>query len=272
MDILILSNKNDWFADNLDLQLKKRGINSVIVYAEQLVLAKSWSQTISSEGNCTTEIVLQNGTIINNNDVNCVYNRIRFLEMFHFINATDRNYADLEMLALYVSFLKSMDSKMLEPIQNKDLIIEETNLLYYYTVAAQCGIDVLNYHFTTAPKWQNISSNTALNPTRKNQHTFYKKSNYLVWQNQPLISFQPYQKLLNIIVIGGQFQEPLLNSLSEPICKFSKKINKVFFEMQMVLSNGEFKLMGVNDFPITTSNEALIKFADHIIKYKLQVA
>src|SRR5688500_10190830 len=108
MSICILCNQNDQVAQALFLHLKKGNLPVQLVTAEDLIFASSWNHEISREGKCHTEIILQNGTHIHSGEIRCVFNRISFMQMPHFLNMADRNYAEMEMFALFISFLKSI--------------------------------------------------------------------------------------------------------------------------------------------------------------------
>src|ERR1044072_3099721 len=130
MSICILCNQNDQVAQALFLHLQNSHAPVYLVTAEDLIFATSWKHEISEEGKCHTEIILQNGTHIHSGRLRAVFNRIRFMQMPHFLDVTDRSYAEMEMFALFVSFLKSIEHVLFEPLQRDSLLPEEENVLF----------------------------------------------------------------------------------------------------------------------------------------------
>lgn len=268
IETLILCHVNDGLSLALHEQLQCLGIDSHLVMAHELASAHSWKQTITPDGKCFTEIILRNGQIINSENLKSVYNRIRQIEMLHFLNPADRAYANMEMFALYVSFLKNIESVMIEPIQTSQLTLDEPNMLYYFKAAADSGLQVLDYLFTTSPKWQNEKGFTVFNPLKKHKQSFYRKSAHLVWQNEPLISFQPHQEIYKIIVVAGIAQSNQLKNLEQPIKQFAKRTGKILLELQIAATESGYRLYHVNDFPITATTETITALATCMIKKK----
>jgi hypothetical protein len=269
-ETLILSYRNDRLSIALHKQLQSLAIDSKLVMAHDLALASSWLQTITPNGQCFTEIILRNGLVINSNNLKSVYNRIKHIEMAHFSNPTDQVYANMEMFALYISFLKNIENAMIEPLQASQLILEEPNMLYYFKTAAAAGLNVLDYLFTTSPKWQRATGLTVFNPIKTHKQPFYRKSAHLVWQNEPIISFQPYKKIYKVIVVAGTALSLKLEHIEPAINQFAKQTGKVLLELQIAVTENGCKLYSVNDFPITATPETIAALATCMIKKRDQ--
>lgn len=257
MEILILCDKNDWIAKKVHQQLLHTEIDAAIVFAEQLAFAQSWKQLISDTGECCTEIYLQDSQYIDSKKLKSVFNRIKFLNMPQFLNVTDRNYAEMEMFALYASFLKSISHALLEPILTKNLIIEETNLLYYFDLAINAGLDVIDYHFTTAPKWENSADSIPVYPLNNADHSLPVKAPHLVWENLPCVYLEAYTKPIKIVIIDESVYPQIYNDKIPGLIKFAKATGKTFLELQFVEADGKMKLLDVNDFPLNASEETI---------------
>lgn len=257
MEILILCDKNDLVAKKVHQQLLYAKIDVAIVFAEQLAFAQSWKQLISETGECSTEIHLQDSRYINSKKLKSVFNRIKFLNMPQFLNVTDRNYAEMEMFALYVSFLKSISHALLEPIQTKNLIIEEANLFYYFDRAINAGLEVIDYHFTTSPKWQNSTDSIPIYPWHYSDHSLPLKAAHLVWENLPCVYLQTYTKPIKVAIIGESIYPQMYKNKIPGLIKFAKATGKIFLELLFVEADGKIKLLDVNDFPLDISDETI---------------
>lgn len=257
MEILILCDKNDWIAKKVYQQLINAEIDTAIVFAEQLAFAKSWKQLISETGECYTEIYLQDSQYINSKKLKSVFNRIKFINMPHFLNVTDRNYAEMEMFALYASFLKSISNALIEPIQTKNLIIEDINLLYYFNLAINAGLEVIDYHFTTSPKWQNSDGAIPVHPLGNSEHSLPVKAPHLVWENLPCTYLQNYIKPVKIVIIEENVYPQIYKNKIPGLIRFAKATGKIFLELLYVEVEGKMKLLDVNDFPQNASEETI---------------
>jgi hypothetical protein len=173
MEILLLCNQYDAVALALHERLATMGIQSTIVTAEELQYASLWVHNLDQHGKGCTEIKLQNNKVIYSHDLKVVWNRIRYFPMAHFKNEADRYYAQNEMSALYISCLKSIEHALVYPVTTYSLSIPEDNPLYLKHEAVKAGLNVLDYYFTTSPRWQ--SPKNMIPPIKNPIRPFRKK-------------------------------------------------------------------------------------------------
>lgn len=112
---LVLCNANDDSARWAYLGLKKRGLHPLeIVWAESLAYSTSIKHRLETN-NAATQIKLADGREINSASVRGVFNRLYRLPTEHLraADTTDRQYAEQELYALFLSWLYALPGKML---------------------------------------------------------------------------------------------------------------------------------------------------------------
>ena len=250
MELLILCNQNDAIAFALYKKLSNLGDSICLVTAEELVFAPSWHHEINPKGKGTTKIMLRNGRVIDSEKLKSVWNRIRFFSMPHFKNENDQSYAQNEMFALYISFLKSINNVLINPLEILDLAIEEENLLFQKMMAVNAGLPVLDHHFSSSPKWSNSKNMIPVDLYKKSLSSFQKKSPHLVWQNQPVLFVEAATEITNVWVVGNEIFENEMIGHEAALRKLSKNLKKMFLEISFAKTVGGYKLSFINSFPI----------------------
>lgn len=249
MEILILCNQNDAIAIALYQRLADKGEKTCLVTAEDLQYATSWTHKLDRKGKGNTEIILQNNNTIQSQELKAVWNRIRYFPMAHFKNETDRYYAQNEMSALFFSFLKSIDTTLINPVNTFDLAIEEENFFYLKHQAIIAGLTVLDYHFTTSPRWQSSKNMIPITLHKKSVSTFHRKAPHLVWQNQPVIFTEPSGKAISVWIVGKKILDNKIILQKEALKKLSKNLKKDLLEVQFTKTSNEYKVSFINSFP-----------------------
>lgn len=267
-EVIIFCNQNDQIAGALSKELLIRGHSVLMVTAEELAFAQ-WKHTIDSTGKCKTQIILPNGKLINSQKLKAAFNRIRFLSMFQFANEVDRNYAEMEIFAAFVSFLKGVNHLLINPLQTNHFIIEEENELLLKRRAVDAGIPVTDYHFSSSARWQSTQGLIAFAPQKNNSQAFYKKSPNLVWENKPVLFKEPFTRASRIIVVGDVIFGNEGNKFIAAIGKFAGYIGTPFFELQMVQTSNGYKLEEVNKFPVY-GHPPVIEALAFLIEQKLR--
>lgn len=268
MEILILCNEHDAIALALYQQLIKNNTTVSLVTAEELMYARSWIHEINSKGKVTTEIALQNGKTIHSDKLKAVWNRIRFFPMLHFANETDRYYAQNEMSALFFSFLNSLDKVMVNPINTHDLAMEGENLLYLKQQAIKSGLNVLDYHFTSSPRWRSSKQLISFDHHKTEAAAFRKKAPYLIWQNQPSLLMEPSTEIKKIWTVDGRVTNRKAIPEEKALKRLSSNLNKLLMEVDLAKTKEGMKVSNINTFPLYAPVEAV----DALAKLLLQKA
>jgi hypothetical protein len=250
MELLILCNQNDAIATALYKKLSNLGDSIYLVTAEELVFAPSWHHELNEKGKGSTRIKLQNGKVIDSKKLKSVWNRIRFFPMPHFKNENDQSYAQNEMFALYISFLKSINSLLINPLETIDLAIEEENLLFQKMMALNAGLPVLDHHFSSSPKWSNSKNLIPVALYKRSLSSFQKKSPYLVWQNQPVLFVEAATEIKSVWVVGKEIFGNEVVGHEAALKKLSRSLKKMFLEISFAKTAEGYKLSFINSFPL----------------------
>lgn len=265
MEILILCNEYDAIALALFDQIKKNNKTVSLVIAEELIYARSWIHEIDSKGEAFTEIKLQNGKIIRSDKLKAAWNRIRFFPMFHFTNETDRYYAQNEISALFFSFLNSINKVLINPIDTHDLAVEAENLLYLKQQAVIAGLKVLDYHFTSSPRWKTSKNLIPFAYDKKGYTSFRKKAPYLIWQNQPSLLTEPSTGAIKLWNVNGKTTNAKAIPEEKALKKLSSNLNKIFLELDLVETEDGMKVSNINTFPLYAPGETITDLAQFLL-------
>ena len=249
MDIVIFCNQNDAVAMAVYRQLSDSQ-NVHIVTAEELIYAPLWKHELNMKAKGTTDIRLQNGNSIRSGEVKAVWNRIRYFPMLHFINETDRHYAQTELYALYYSFLKSINATLINPVETYDFAMEEDNMLYLKQQAVNAGLPVLDYHFTSSPKWQSSKDLIPIVLYKKPSAVFQKKAPHLIWQNQPTIFTEATTEVQKIWIAGKDIIDDKAVASKAALKRLAKNLKKPLLEIHFAKTAERYKMSTVNTFPV----------------------
>ena len=125
MYTLIFCLTNDLVASSLyDALFQKKERKIRIITDTELVFA-SWLHEAGSDSVFFTRIRLADGFVIEPAMIKKAVNRIYYFQMAHFINQADRLYAEMEMAALYTSFLYSIKEKVIDGMPVKHINISD---------------------------------------------------------------------------------------------------------------------------------------------------
>lgn len=249
MDIVILCNQNDAVAKAVYQQLADIKQEVYMLTAEELVYAPLWKHELNAKGIAATEIKVSNYITIRSGEVKAVWNRIRYFPMLHFISEADRHYAQTELFALYYSFLKSINAVLLDPVETYDFAMEENSWLYLKQQAINAGLPVLDYHFTSAPKWQSSKELTPIIWYKKPAAIYQKKAPHLIWQNQPVILTEPATDVQKIWIAGKEIIGDTIPVSKTGLRKLGKNLQKSLLEVHCVKTAKDYKVSTISTFP-----------------------
>lgn len=267
MTVLILCNKGDLVALSLFNRLKDSAHPASLVFAEDLSIS-GWQHFISISGKCSTEIVLPDNKIIQSHTLKTVFNRIRFLPMLHFINEGDRQYAEMEIFALFTSFLKSINAVLINPLQTCQLFQDEENELLIKHQAIEAGLPVCDYHFTSSPKWQHTVDLVPMAPQKKSASAFYKKSPHLIWENQPVLLMEPYEKILKVSIVGEDILGTFPIEYTTAIKKLPGITGSIFLDLYFAKTITGYKLAQMTRFPLF-ANDSVVESLANLMMQKI---
>ena len=269
MEILLLCNQTDAVAFSLYKRLACMGINAQIVTAEELQFAL-WTHELDRHANGQTEIKLQDNRVIYSKELKVVWNRIRYFPMDYFKNETDRYYAQNEMAALYISFLKNINKALTFPVNTNSLSIPEENLIYLKYEAIKAGLPVLNYYFTTSPRWQSPKNMIPLLPDKKSISSFNKKAVHLVWQNHPVTFSEKVSELKSAWIAGNEIFGDTILLQNNSLQKLSQNLKKDLVEVQFSKTNEGYKVSFIDSFPAYAPDEVIDSLANQFTKKIVQ--
>jgi hypothetical protein len=159
MEYLILTHPEDLSALQVAAALRRRWGHAAVgvVSAATLAMAPKWSFSakISSPGVNSTkldthsEVQLAGGMRLESGQIRVIFNRLRYTEVPHFSGASpaDREYAEAEMNALWVSWLAGLQlqgSMVINPIQRGNLQPGYSRL-EWLNLAGQAGMACEKY-------------------------------------------------------------------------------------------------------------------------------
>ena len=262
MYTLIFCLANDFVAKSLyDALFQKKERQLRIVTDTELAFA-SWLHEAGNDGVFFTRIRLADGFIIEPAMIKKAVNRIYYFQMPHFVQQADRLYAEMEMTALYTSFLYSIKEKVIDGMPVKHINITD-NGLFYYAMAVKAGIDVLDNEFTSSPRWKQPKLQTAFSPQKKTNALWNKRSPNLVWENKPVLYNEPFKNLVQAFVVGDNFfcAAPVGKAFQQKIKAFSKLTGRTVYEITLAEVKGKYKLYAVNVRPPVLSPAAIDAYA-----------
>lgn len=266
MEILLLCNQNDAVVSSLHERLAVMGIKSHIVTAEELQYASLWTHNLDRHAKGFTEILLQNNQAIKSDELKVVWNRIRYFPMAHFKNETDRYYAQNEMSALYFSFLKSTEHTLIYPVSNYSFSIPEDNPMYLKHEAIKAGLNVLNYYFTTSPRWQSPKNMIAVDPGKRFGTRFQKKAPHLVWQNQPVTFSEEASDPKSVWIVGDEIFGDEIILKNSSLKRLALNLKKELVEVQFANTREGYKVSYINSFPAYVPADVINSLASQLIK------
>jgi len=272
MKHLILAHQNDTTAMRVYTNLvSKHNANEVcIVTDEELVFAQSWQHEITSDYQHTA-IQLNSGRLLDTEKIGIVFNRLRGTPMPHFEHAkeSDREYAQLEMYALFLSWLFSIPGIVINAASPQGLGARDYSLYKWLSLAAQVGLPVREYRFTS-------------NSRRYYQHGFepwklesgheYRLNNKNrlkphILSRQPVVYLEPDPVHTNrVLVIGDGVIGDIDKQYNDACVALAKRANCEILQLDFGLFEHDWKLMAVEAFPTISDNveiEAIVSFMEN---------
>lgn len=269
MHTLIFCLTGDGVAHSLYDTLFQQGERELRLITDAELAFAQWLHQADSDGKFFTRIRLSDGFIIEPGMIHKAVNRIPWFQMPHFINPADRQYAQSEMYALYISFLLSIQDKVMDGMPVR-LISSGDNAMYFSALAAKAGMPVLDSQFTSSPKWNQPKALSAMDPKKKETVQWHKHSPHLVWENKPVLFNEPFTTLAKIEVVGSNiFSESKLPAQwKQQIRKFSGLTGRTVYEIILAEVNGKYKFYSVNFRPLVLSPAAMDAFSSLLISKK----
>jgi hypothetical protein len=155
MRFLILAHQGDETALRVFARLRARHPTGQVklVSSEELIYAPHWSHRLG-EPPPATEITLADRTVLSSEDLGVVFNRLRYVHMPHFglASEADRNFAVMEMYALWLSWLESLPCPVINPASTRGLGAQERSQVEWLALASQAGLPAQGYAFSSDPR------------------------------------------------------------------------------------------------------------------------
>jgi hypothetical protein len=127
--------------------LKSRGLTPLeLVCAEELACSLQWNHRVSSSGT-RTNIALADGRTITHDAVRGVLNRLAYLPQEHLAlgDSSDRDYAQQELTAFYLSWLYAMPRPMLNVPTAQGLCGAWRHISEWVWLAGKAGLPTIPY-------------------------------------------------------------------------------------------------------------------------------
>lgn len=127
--------------------LKSRGLTPLeLVCAEELACSLHWEHHVSSSGNRIT-VTLADGRTIKHDAVRGVLNRLAYLPQEHLAlgDSSDRDYAQQELTAFYMSWLYAMPRPMLNVPTAQGLCGAWRHISEWVWLAGKAGLPTVPY-------------------------------------------------------------------------------------------------------------------------------
>jgi len=269
MHILIFCLAGDPVAISLHDLLFQKGERELRLVSDAELAFATWLHQAGSDGEFFTRIRLSDGFIIEPAMIRMAVNRIPYFQMPHFINLADRSYAEMEMFALYISFLFSIKEKLPDGMPVKH-INNADNALFFSAMALKAGMEVLENQFTSSPRWNQSKKLAAMDPRKKQNVSWHKHAPHLVWENKPVLFNEPFTNLVKADVVADKLFCPvsLAKQWQQKIKSFSQLIGRTVYQLTLAEVNGKYKFYSVNTRPAIIGGDALEAFSLLLIKNK----
>ena len=266
MYILIFCLANDVVARSLHDALFQKGERNLRLVSDMELAFASWLHEAGSDGVFFTRIRLRDGFIIEPAMIKKVVNRIPYFQMVHFIKQADRLYAEMEMYALYTSFLYSVKEKVIDGMPVRHINTSD-NTLFFYAMAIKAGMDVMDNQFSSSPRWQQPKTLAPMAPKKKQTALWHKRSPHLVWENKPVLYNEPFTNLVKAEVVADKFFCSVATGkqFQQKIKTFSRLTGKTVYELTLAKVKGKYKLYTVDTRPAVLSAPAIEAFCALLI-------
>jgi hypothetical protein len=239
MTLLILSHAGDKGAEILNKHLIKNEIPCRLIIDRDLVWAKEWLIKISEMGfhSC---FKLQNDEVINPDNFEKIYCRLKSFSLSNFRNSEDTSYASMEFQAMISGYLAFMSEKLINPVHPVHLSTPVGNPLVLYDHFIKAGLPVIEtYYISSFDKESKLSKfNADMNAINQSTPAILEEpvSDELSW------AAFIYGKIIG--PLGGLFRNQL-NKLQEIT---QMNVMKVFFQKTINGKWGAIYFTGNLDF------------------------
>ncbi len=269
MYTLIFSITGDTLALSLHNSLFSKGERNLRLVTDRELAFSEWLHEAGSDGHFFTRIRLPDGFIIEPHIIKNLVNRIPYFQMPHFVNVADRQYAEMEMYALYTSFLYSVKERVIDGMPVRHINAQD-NTLYFQLMAAKAGLDTLDTQFTSSPRWQQAKQWAAMAPQKKQNALWHKKSPHLVWENKPVLYNEPFEGLVKAEVVAGDYfcKVDPGKPFAKKIKAFSQLTGRTVYTLMLAEVKGKYKFYTVDTRPQALSNAALDAFCALLMEKK----
>ena len=262
MYILIFCLSSDTVARSLHDVLFQKGQRNLRLITDTELVFASWLHEAGTDGVFFTRIQLKDGFIIEPYMIKKVVNRIPYFQMIHFMKQADRLYAEMEMFALYTSFLYSIKEKVVDGMPVRHINTAD-NALFFYAMAGKAGMDVLDNQFSSSPRWQQPKELVAMLPEKKQSVLWHKRSPHLVWENKPVLYNEPFSGIIKVEVIGDAIFCITLpgKQFEKKIKSFSGLTGRTVYVLSLVRVKENYKFYTVDPRPAFLSAAAVEAYA-----------
>lgn len=147
---LLLAGADDVVATDVGAVLRGRdpGTDVVRVSPRELFARATWTHRLGA-GRPSTTIELHDGRQIVSSRISGVLNRIRYIEGPPFTSRRDADYAQLEVFALTLSWLRSLTCPLVNPPGPRGLSGPELTDVMWLAHASACGLPTTRRRLTT---------------------------------------------------------------------------------------------------------------------------
>lgn len=275
--ILILSHVGDATAARIyAAALRKLGESSIrLVSVDEIALAERWQHELS-DGNCSTSVVLADGTCLEGNEIALVLNRLRYVSLPHIERFTpgDSEYAAMEMYALVLSWLHSLSCPVLNRPSPRGLGAHDQSFSIWLAIAARSGLPVQGFHLATDARrypckgyvlheaWLSQSQNTvqAGRPVDAD-----------IAGRSPVFAFEevdaPQEPTL---AVGDLILGPLANDNAESIRSLQQLTGLDILQLHSGIFGDQSKVMSVTAIPELYSEQQIDALVDLLEEWRLE--
>ncbi len=240
----------------VSLLRERHGAERVVsVSSDELIFAPYWFHEVRSD-KTTTKITLATGQKLNSSEIGVVFNRLCRLSITHFSNQADRNYATMEIYALFLSWLYSLPCPVINTAVPRGLGSHRYSHLTWLKRAAVAGLPVRDLHFTTSPRLFPAKDLKAFRPAEIEEGVpLHEISPNSLSVNQPAYFIEAGDVEKQSVLITGQ---RLTGELSS---KFKKQLLRLadisgcpLLRVEFGKFNRFWKVTNVDAFPHLTSD------------------
>jgi hypothetical protein len=157
---LILAHQGDATATHVAARLlqRHRPEDTRLVSMEEIVFAPRWSHTLNG-AKAKAALTLHDGTEIHGDRIGIVFNRLQYLDMPHFAasDKADREYAAMEMFALFLSWLKALPCPIINPVSSQNLAGPIHSSLAWQQLAGKAGLPTVRMRLTSSLRRYSVS-------------------------------------------------------------------------------------------------------------------